>query len=255
MVIGSQEAAGWLFYAKCQGCYLTITYKRLRAPLVSNEIYALLLYFPRSPNTRLPLSPGRVNQRRQSQLRTRSHMDLLATVKLEFASLALRSSQPPPVGVLPNSMVLAPQSKDNNDKAAKVIESHFENLSRRLGEHWTWDKDENGYILFQKGSFSTANEAFKFSAQHVSEFEEVSWGAMDQSVKFKDVTQKKRRKDTSQEDKTCAICLREVSARSLVIVLGCGHWFEEECIKQWIRIDESCPNCRQDLVRSAVGRG
>lgn len=68
-------------------------------------------------------------------------MDLLATV-----TLAMQSSKPPPVGVFTNTMAIA---------------------SIRLGENWAWGKDNPGYILFRKDSFTSTNDVFIFSTEHV----------------------------------------------------------------------------------------
>jgi hypothetical protein len=84
-------------------------------------------------------------------------MDLEGTTKLVFASLAMRSSQPLPIGVLPDKMLIAPRLNANNDqvdKSEKVIEKHFAELIRRLDGSWRWDKTDNWYIVFQQDDFT-----------------------------------------------------------------------------------------------------
>ncbi len=39
---------------------------------------------------------------------------------------------------------------------------------------------------------------------------------------------------------TCSICLEEVEN----IPLKCGHAFHDECVLEWFKINNTCPNCR-----------
>ena len=42
---------------------------------------------------------------------------------------------------------------------------------------------------------------------------------------------------------TCTICLEVVSETPL----KCGHVFHKKCIKQWLKNNDTCPNCRTEV--------
>ncbi len=41
---------------------------------------------------------------------------------------------------------------------------------------------------------------------------------------------------------SCAICLHPCGRQTLR--MGCGHVFDEDCLKNWLRLRNSCPLCR-----------
>lgn len=53
-----------------------------------------------------------------------------------------------------------------------------------------------------------------------------------------------------EEDKatvTCSICLEEIRPvkTTTVAPLTCGHWFHRQCISEWFKKQQTCPNCVQ----------
>lgn len=42
----------------------------------------------------------------------------------------------------------------------------------------------------------------------------------------------------------CTICLEEVRS----VPLECGHVFHNKCILKWLQDNDTCPNCRMELV-------
>ncbi|XP_010474012.1 PREDICTED: uncharacterized protein LOC104753457 [Camelina sativa] len=52
----------------------------------------------------------------------------------------------------------------------------------------------------------------------------------------------------SSTGKTCAICFEEFEdERSVVVILPCGHVFDDECPVKWFEINHVCPLCRFEL--------
>ncbi|CAK65567.1 unnamed protein product (macronuclear) [Paramecium tetraurelia] len=47
----------------------------------------------------------------------------------------------------------------------------------------------------------------------------------------------------------CSICDMNLLKNEMVMKLSCSHIFHSECLKPWIRIKNSCPNCRQQVLR------
>ncbi|KAL1526720.1 hypothetical protein AB1Y20_015417 [Prymnesium parvum] len=45
----------------------------------------------------------------------------------------------------------------------------------------------------------------------------------------------------------CAVCLQEMIAEELAVRLPCDHTFHEECVRQWLRNQHTCPTCRSAL--------
>ncbi len=48
----------------------------------------------------------------------------------------------------------------------------------------------------------------------------------------------------------CSICFNDNDNNGKK--LPCGHGFHQNCIKEWSKIKNSCPNCRQYFDRSYV---
>jgi hypothetical protein len=46
----------------------------------------------------------------------------------------------------------------------------------------------------------------------------------------------------------CSICLNVVKKKSMIVKMGCGHYFHKACLFNWIDISKKtfCPNCRYD---------
>ena len=51
-------------------------------------------------------------------------------------------------------------------------------------------------------------------------------------------------------DPTCTICAVEYAADEKIILMQCDsrHFFHEDCIKKWLRINANCPICRAPYV-------
>lgn len=52
-------------------------------------------------------------------------------------------------------------------------------------------------------------------------------------------------KKTNLEDKECIICLESIDYDLHILI--CKHHFHEKCIYEWIKRDESCPQCRHKI--------
>jgi hypothetical protein len=46
---------------------------------------------------------------------------------------------------------------------------------------------------------------------------------------------------------SCTICLDDFNEKDKVRTLPCKHEFHTKCIDPWLRINKTCPNCRQDV--------
>ena len=62
---------------------------------------------------------------------------------------------------------------------------------------------------------------------------------------------KKHKKNTllleeSQETHKCSICLDDISSNELKTT-ECDHHFHKDCIENWRRVKNNCPNCRHIL--------
>jgi len=49
-----------------------------------------------------------------------------------------------------------------------------------------------------------------------------------------------------QEIHECSICLDDISSSKLQTT-QCGHYFHKDCIDNWRRMKNNCPNCRHNL--------
>ena len=46
----------------------------------------------------------------------------------------------------------------------------------------------------------------------------------------------------------CPICLDKYENNDKICILKCDHVFHEKCIKEWLKNNESCPNCRGNIL-------
>ncbi|CAD8119759.1 unnamed protein product [Paramecium sonneborni] len=52
----------------------------------------------------------------------------------------------------------------------------------------------------------------------------------------------------------CSICDMNLQKNEMVMKLNCSHIFHSECLKPWIRIKNSCPNCRQQIINQLINQ-
>lgn len=55
--------------------------------------------------------------------------------------------------------------------------------------------------------------------------------------------------DTNSEadEPQCAICLDILTDKKVVIITGCNHMFDRECLHTWLKAHATCPICRKPL--------
>ncbi|KAG2182468.1 hypothetical protein INT43_007398 [Umbelopsis isabellina] len=64
----------------------------------------------------------------------------------------------------------------------------------------------------------------------------------------------KSRTTTSQdvdENQDCSVCKEDFGVAEQVLILPCQHFFHQDCIKQWLQVNGTCPICRHSLVGSS----
>ena len=49
------------------------------------------------------------------------------------------------------------------------------------------------------------------------------------------------------KEKECSICLDSYMEDEIIIYLECGHYYHNECSKQWFKEGKNCPLCRASL--------
>jgi hypothetical protein len=50
----------------------------------------------------------------------------------------------------------------------------------------------------------------------------------------------------------CSICIDRISSGDDCVQLPCGHWFHTDCIKDAMRCDRRCPNCRHSMTAATT---
>jgi len=51
--------------------------------------------------------------------------------------------------------------------------------------------------------------------------------------------------DNNQE---CSICLEEYSKNNKIMILNCNHTFHKSCLELWIKDNNTCPICRENII-------
>jgi hypothetical protein len=54
-------------------------------------------------------------------------------------------------------------------------------------------------------------------------------------------------KDKYSENYQCIICMEEFEKNENVKLLPCGHIFHDNCIKEWLLKQKSCPFCKSEI--------
>ena len=49
------------------------------------------------------------------------------------------------------------------------------------------------------------------------------------------------------KEEECSICLDSYMEDEMIIYLECGHYYHNECSKQWFKEGKNCPLCRASL--------
>ena len=47
----------------------------------------------------------------------------------------------------------------------------------------------------------------------------------------------------------CSVCMDAVEVGDEVTVLPCKHWFHGDCVGAWLKEHDTCPHCRQGIMR------
>ena len=50
-----------------------------------------------------------------------------------------------------------------------------------------------------------------------------------------------------EEPVECCICMCQCEEHELTKRLPCGHAFHDECVRQWLRVNISCPFCKSEV--------
>jgi len=46
----------------------------------------------------------------------------------------------------------------------------------------------------------------------------------------------------------CSICLEDFKINDKYIEFECKHIYHKECIKEWFKKQQNCPNCRKNII-------
>ncbi len=46
----------------------------------------------------------------------------------------------------------------------------------------------------------------------------------------------------------CSICLENYDKNDKIMNLKCRHSFHQECIKKWLKDNNTCPQCRENII-------
>jgi len=51
------------------------------------------------------------------------------------------------------------------------------------------------------------------------------------------------------QDRTCPICLNDMVAGEEARLLHCKHMFHKNCVDEWLRVNCTCPTCRESILQ------
>ncbi|TKY65383.1 RING-H2 finger protein ATL67 [Spatholobus suberectus] len=57
---------------------------------------------------------------------------------------------------------------------------------------------------------------------------------------------------TCAHDTTCSICISDYEESEMLRMMPqCRHYFHRDCVDKWLKVNASCPVCRNSLVESS----
>lgn len=59
----------------------------------------------------------------------------------------------------------------------------------------------------------------------------------------------------NEDNNSCPICLNEMAIGEEARYLTCKHIFHRTCVDEWLRVNASCPTCRQGIQAAPSGDG
>jgi hypothetical protein len=51
-----------------------------------------------------------------------------------------------------------------------------------------------------------------------------------------------------EEDPECSVCYKGIKQGEGMRITDCKHIFHRDCLKEWLKRDNTCPNCRADVT-------
>eukprot|EP00164_Ancoracysta_twista_P003639 GFYU01004877.1.p1 GENE.GFYU01004877.1~~GFYU01004877.1.p1 ORF type:complete len:196 (+),score=11.64 GFYU01004877.1:241-828(+) len=54
---------------------------------------------------------------------------------------------------------------------------------------------------------------------------------------------------SSESRQTCHVCKDKIGTLGLIMKLPCGHFYHEDCVKQWFNENRTCPVCRTEVEK------
>ena len=56
-----------------------------------------------------------------------------------------------------------------------------------------------------------------------------------------------RKVEKQHLEKECSICQNNFSEGEKISEIACKHFYHYKCIKEWVKIKDSCPLCRKNI--------
>ncbi|CAH8391789.1 unnamed protein product [Eruca vesicaria subsp. sativa] len=82
---------------------------------------------------------------------------------------------------------------------------------------------------------------------HLTHFNPPSVNKMEIQTAASDLESEMTIQTTKDEYEECTICMDIISEGQDMNSLQCGHIYHHECITNWVKINESCPLCRETI--------
>ena len=83
--------------------------------------------------------------------------------------------------------------------------------------------------------------------EQLMELQDVEIGADEETIKGHTVEEKFSGETDGGEVPTCTVCMSEFEVGDDVRKLKCGHRYHAACVDQWLKINKTCPMCKQEI--------
>ncbi|KAL4503350.1 hypothetical protein ABPG72_000956 [Tetrahymena utriculariae] len=119
-------------------------------------------------------------------------------------------------------------------------------------------QDQNEINLFRNISNNNLENSVQFNQANIESYqdeEEIQCenqedGGLSKEIECQQNLENQiQQKQNPIQEEQCSVCLIEFQEDDIIRITICDHIFHSECLLQWLKSQENCPNCRKDLQR------
>ena len=144
-----------------------------------------------------------------------------------------------------NRMIRQPQVSTGGD-----VQWLTTTMARRSSLDTGYHRHDD-FVIYQSEEYQPPNNAVMFESNDdddLYDVEDIPFGGNGASQEdMQRIVTSTITTEQILDDEKCSVCLVEYMESEIVSLLPCSHQFHEDCIKYWLKDQDTCPLCRAHL--------